>query len=124
MMANPAPYAGGKDVPKMVGPRVISAAKTRLKGLPEKPKEPKAVPLSEAIRQIKSEVQAALKRGYTFDEITQALKEDGIDIGTPTLKSYMYRGARRRTPKAAPTAATATPKERAGTRPVEMPTEL
>jgi len=69
----------------------IEAAKSRLRALPEKPKAPKTLSIAEAIRQIKNEVRAALKRGYTFDEIAQALKEDGIDVGTPTLKSYLSK---------------------------------
>ncbi len=115
-------------MPKTVEPHVLEAAKTRLRSLPEKPKTPKPVSLSEAIRQIKTEVQAALKRGYTFDEIAQALKEDGIDVGTPTLKSYVYKGTRRRTnsPKAQVKKPIAgePKKEPTGAKAVEMPKEL
>ncbi len=108
----------------------IEAAKSRLRALPEKPKAPKAFSIAEAIRQIKNEVRAALKRGYTFDEIAQALKEDGIDVGTPTLKSYVSRGNKKRTPgKTAPnaiskTSTTIAPRARTGTKAVEMPADL
>ncbi len=116
-------------MPKTIAPEVISAAKKRLQSLPQKPKTPKPVPLSEAIRQIKSEVQAALKRGYTFDEIAQALKEDGIEVGTPTLKSYVYKKGnkpRAFSPVKATTTTTAPPSksERTGSKAVEMPKEL
>ncbi len=117
---------------RTIEPNVIEAAKKRLRGLPEKPKVPRALPLSEAIRQMKVEVQAALKRGYTFDEIAQALKEDGIDVGTPTLKSYVYRGVTKRRTAALKPKATARPpapaaeskKERTGAKAVEMPADL
>jgi len=108
----------------------IEAAKSRLRALPEKPKAPKTLSIAEAIRQIKNEVRAALKRGYTFDEIAQALKEDGIDVGTPTLKSYVSRSNKKRPP--AKTASNAIPKTittneprtRTGSKAVEMPAEL
>jgi len=118
----------GVSMPKTIEPQRIEAAKVRLRQLPEKPKVPRALPLSQAIREIKAEVQVALKRGYTFDEIAQSLKEDGIDIGTPTLKSYVYRGTKRRTngtkPKPKTVIASEPKKERTGVKAVEMPAEL
>ena len=125
-----------------VEPDRIEAAKTRLRALPEKPKAPRTYSLSQAIGQIKNEVRAALKRGYTFDEIAQALKEDGIDVGTPTLKSYVSRGNKKRSPAKTPpprntqrpvteTASKTTaaskataPVPRSGSKAVEMPTDL
>lgn len=115
-------------MPKTIEPEKISAAKKRLQALPVKPKTPKSVPLSEAIRQIKNEVQAALKRGYTFDEIALALKEDGIEVGTPTLKSYVYKKSSKQRTAAVHAPAPKPPaqigKERTGSKAVEMPTEL
>ena len=126
-----------------VDPDRIEAAKTRLRALPEKPKAPRTYSLSQAIGQIKNEVRAALKRGYTFDEIAQALKEDGIDVGTPTLKSYVSRGNKKRSPAKTPppknaqlpvaetasktteaSKATTTSAPRTGSKAVEMPAEL
>jgi hypothetical protein len=114
---------------RVVEPERIEAAKSRLRALPEKPKASKAFSMAEAIRQIKNEVRAALKRGYTFDEIAQALKEDGIDVGTPTLKSYVSRGNKKRLPaKTAPRtreiSTTNGPHTRTGSKAVEMPAEL
>jgi hypothetical protein len=107
----------------------IEAARSRLRALPEKPRTPKAFSIAEAIRQIKTEVRAALKRGYTFDEIAQALKEDGIDVGTPTLKSYVSRGNKKRSAaKTAPNVVAKTttnePRTRTGSKAVEMPADL
>jgi len=119
-----------KAMARAVEPERIEAAKSRLRALPEKPKAPKAFSIAEAIRQIKNEVRAALKRGYTFDEIAQALKEDGIDVGTPTLKSYVSRGNKKRPPaKTAPgavpkTATTNESRTRTGNKAVEMPADL
>jgi len=115
---------------RAVEPERIEAAKSRLRALPEKPKAPKALSIAEAIRQIKNEVRAALKRGYTFDEIAQALKEDGIDVGTPTLKSYVSRSNKKRPPaKTAPnvvakTMTTNEPRTRTGSKAIEMPANL
>jgi len=118
----------GVSMPRTIEPHRIEAAKARLRQLLEKPKVPRALPLSQAIREIKAEVQVALKRGYTFDEIAQSLKEDGIDIGTPTLKSYVYRGTKRQTNgtkrKPKTTIASEPKKERTGAKAVEMPAEL
>jgi len=128
MVASNSALRRGAFMPKTIEPQRIEAAKVRLRQLPEKPKVPRPLPLSQAIREIKAEVQVALKRGYTFDEIAQSLKEDGIDIGTPTLKSYVYRGTKRRTngTKAKPKTAIASEpqKERTGAKAVEMPAEL
>ena len=62
---------------RSVEPARIEAAKSRLRALPEKPRAPRTLSLSQAIGQMKNEVRAALKRGYTFDEIAQALRVRG-----------------------------------------------
>jgi len=34
---------------------------------------------------------ALQKRGYTLDQISETLRGEGLDITTPTLKSYLQR---------------------------------
>ncbi len=118
-------------MPRAVEPERIEAAKTVLRALPEKPKAPRAYPLSQAIAQIKNEVREALKRGYTFDEIAQTLRDNAFDVGTPTLKSYVSRGNKKRPPvkpaaRAAVKAATkaTAPASRTTSKAIEMPAEL
>ena len=40
---------------------------------------------------MKAEIQAALKRGYTLEDIAQSLKDNQFDVGVPTLRAYLYR---------------------------------
>jgi hypothetical protein len=39
------------------------------------------------------------KNGYSFEQISSALKESGLDISTPTLKSYLQRAKQQGTAK-------------------------
>jgi len=69
----------------------VEAAKARLSSLPERPAQPKPLNLAQSIREMKSEIQTALKRGYTLEEIAQSLKDDQFDVGVPTLRAYLSR---------------------------------
>jgi len=76
-----------------------------LQSLPEKPKED--LSLREAVEQMRDSVQAALAKGYTYQELAAMLTEKGIRISAFTLKNYVPSG-RRRSTKEQP--AKATPK--------------
>ena len=87
---------GFKEISNMgtqVSSKQIRAAKEKLNSLP--PKNKVHLPLSDAIVEIQMEIRAALKRGYTYEDITQALREAEIEIKTPTLKSYVAKGKKR-----------------------------
>ena len=45
----------------------------------------------EAVRIIFKEIGLLQKRGYTLDQISETLRGEGLDIATPTLKSYLQR---------------------------------
>jgi hypothetical protein len=78
-------------VPKTFTVEQVGAAKAQLSALPERPQKPKPLNLAESIREMKSEIQAALKRGYTLEDIAQSLKDNQFDVGVPTLRAYLYR---------------------------------
>jgi len=69
----------------------IEALKARMKDAPEVAKEKRNVSKQEAIRELRKEIEAMQKRGYTLDEIAKFLSDGGLQITTPTLKSYMQR---------------------------------
>lgn len=44
-----------------------------------------------AVRRIKDQIATVQQRGYTLEQIAQSMTEVGIQITTPTLKSYLQR---------------------------------
>jgi hypothetical protein len=78
-------------VPKTFTLEQVGAAKALLSALPERPRQPKPLNLAQSIREMKVEIQAALKRGYTLEDIAQSLKDNQFDVGVPTLRAYLYR---------------------------------
>lgn len=44
-----------------------------------------------AVRRIKEQIATAQQRGYTLEQIAQNMTALGIQITTPTLKSYLQR---------------------------------
>jgi hypothetical protein len=64
-----------------------------LQALPEKPKE--EFSLKEAIAQLQAPIQAALAKGYSYQELAAMLAETGIHISAFTLKNYAPSGKRR-----------------------------
>jgi intein-encoded DNA endonuclease-like protein len=43
------------------------------------------------VKALSKEIAGMQKKGYSFEQISNALKESGLDIATPTLKSYLQR---------------------------------
>jgi hypothetical protein len=89
----------------------IDDAESALQALPEKPKE--KLSLKEAVEKLKAPLQAALAKGYSYQELAVMLKENDIIISAATLKNYVPVGKR-----AAKGQATA-PKSRRGTKKAE-----
>ncbi len=58
-----------------------------LQELPPKPKD--ELSLKEAIAKMYEKITAALNRGYSHAEISEFLKEQGLQISSSTLKSYL-----------------------------------
>ena len=40
---------------------------------------------------LSKEIAALQKRGYTLEQISETLRGEGLNIATPTLKSYLQR---------------------------------
>lgn len=70
----------------------IDDAQSALQALPEKPKE--KLSLKEAVEKLKAPLQAALAKGYSYQELAVMLKENDIIISAATLKNYVPVGKR------------------------------
>jgi hypothetical protein len=71
----------------------IERVRAILAKAPEKPKVPPPLNVHETMLSIKSEIQDLLKRGYTFDEITEMIR-NGFNLehlGAATLKQYIQK---------------------------------
>ena len=57
------------------------------------------------VRRLADEILALQKRGYTIEQVAESLTTVGLDITTPTLKSYLQRIKKRtgKTPPRRPT---------------------
>jgi len=69
----------------------IEAMRSKLKDLPAIEKVKKEHSKAETVRMLSREIGTLQKRGYSLEQIAEYLKGEGMDIGTPTLKSYMQR---------------------------------
>lgn len=69
----------------------IEALRAKIKDAPEIAKEKRNISKQEAIRELKRDIESMQKRGYTLDEIAKFLTDGGLQITTPTLKSYLQR---------------------------------
>ena len=71
----------------------VSAILTTLKKMPKVEKKPNVDYLNKqtTIKMLSAEIQAMQRRGYELKDIAETLNGQGIDISTPTLKSYLQR---------------------------------
>lgn len=70
-----------------ISPSSIEQTATALRALPEKERE--VWSLREAISQLQEPIRTALDRGYTYEEVTSMLAEQGINISVFSLKRYL-----------------------------------
>lgn len=63
----------------------------RLRALPPVDKKKIEHSRLETVRMLRGEISAMQKRGYSLDQIAETLRGEGLDIVTPTLKSYLQR---------------------------------
>jgi len=70
---------------------MLEAIAVKLRNMP--PIEEKTTKYSkqEAVRILAKEIAALKTRGYTIDQIAETLRGEGLDIATPTLRSYLQR---------------------------------
>jgi glucan-binding YG repeat protein len=69
----------------------LEAVREKMKSAPEVAKEKRTVSKQESIKELKREIEAMQKKGYTLDDIAKFMTDGGIQITTPTLKSYLQR---------------------------------
>ena len=82
----------GRSKAIIVTKQSVNQAGVFLQDLPEKPKE--NLSLREAVGQLRDQIQAALAKGYSYDDLSKMLTEKGIEISATTLKSYVPAGKR------------------------------
>lgn len=69
----------------------IDTLRDKMKQAPEVLKENRTVSKQDAIRELKRDIEAMQRRGYSIEAIAQFLSDGGLPITTPTLKSYLQR---------------------------------
>jgi hypothetical protein len=73
------------------GPEELAAMAAQLRALPPADVSKRRTNKQRAIRYLADEIAALQGRGYTMEEVTDRLKGFGLDITTPTLRSYLQR---------------------------------
>lgn len=68
----------------------IDQVRATLEELPEKPKD--NLSLREAVDHLRSELSAAIEKGYSYEDLANKLAGSGIKISALTLKSYISGG--------------------------------
>lgn len=69
----------------------IEAIALKLRELPPIEKKKVEVSKQDAVRMLAKEIAAMQKRGYTLLQISEALRGEGLNIATPTLKTYLQK---------------------------------
>jgi methionine synthase II (cobalamin-independent) len=69
----------------------LEAIAAKLRDMPPVEKKQQEHSKQEAVRILAKEIAALQKRGYTLDQIAETLRGEGLNIATPTLKSYLQR---------------------------------
>jgi len=82
----------GRSKSAAVSRDVIESAGSFLATLPEKPKE--ELSLRESMGHLRESVQAALAKGYSYQDLADLLGKQGINISATTLKNYVPSGRR------------------------------
>ena len=77
----------------------IEAVRSKMKDLPPIEKKKQELGKSDVVKMLAKEIAVLRKRGYTLEQISDYLKGEGLDIGTPSLKSYLQRAKAAAAPK-------------------------
>lgn len=72
----------------------LTEVATKLRDLPGK-QDAKKHSKRAAIALLSREIVELKRRGYTLEQIAEALSGSGLPISTPTLKNYLHRGRHR-----------------------------
>lgn len=71
----------------------VEAIAAKLRAMPPVENKKREVSKQESIKLLTAEIAAMRERGYTLEQIAALLTEDDLQIGAPTLKSYLQRAA-------------------------------
>lgn len=114
---------------KLVSKQVVEQVGISLQALPEK--IPDTLSLRQTIERLRDPIEAALSKGYSYDELVPMLAQQGINIQPSTLKRYVLSGgdraARRRSTTGKSTQQTRKPRGKsadAADLEVELPIDL
>lgn len=89
----------------------VEAIAAKLRALPPADNKSRVVSKQESIKMLTGEIAELRERGYTLEQIAELLTSEKLDIGAPTLKSYLQRskptgkkasGKRKGVPSSAP----------------------
>jgi hypothetical protein len=80
-----------RDKGPTYGSEELAAMAAQLRALPPVDVSKRRTNKQGAIRYLADEIVALQERGYTMEEVTDRLNRFGLDITTPTLKSYLHR---------------------------------
>lgn len=82
---------------KFVSKQTVEQVGASLQNLPEK--TPDNHSLRQAVEQLRGTIEAALAKGYSYEDLIPILAQQGIDIQPSTLKRYILTGGTRSTTK-------------------------
>ena len=71
----------------------VEAIAAKLRAMPPVENKKREISKQESIKLLTGEITAMRERGYTLEQIAALLTEDELQIGAPTLKSYLQRAA-------------------------------
>jgi len=69
----------------------IAAIAEKARLMPPAPPAEVNVTKQEAVRLLAAEIAGLQRKGYTLEQIAESFRGDGLDLSTPTLKSYLSR---------------------------------
>jgi hypothetical protein len=99
----------------------VETIAARLRILPPIENKKQVVSKQESIRMLTSEIAALRERGYTLEQVAELLTANDLEIGAPTLKSYLQRsqsGGKKATGKRKTKAVSAFPSSGSQAKPV------
>ena len=69
----------------------VEQISAKMKELPAVENKKRPVSKQEAIKLLARDIKAMQARGYTLEQVSELLKQLGVSLTTPTLRSYLKR---------------------------------
>jgi hypothetical protein len=69
----------------------VEQLRSTLRAVPKAPAAGVDTTKQEAVKLLAREIEGLQRRGYSLEQIAEMLKGGGLDVSTPTLKSYLSR---------------------------------